>query len=80
MVEGTIFGHLADALKAGYPVDYKRGVSKFWGEVGWKGEHCCFHGHLSMPLHTFSFSIFSYGNIYFVQEARCLSEVISLVF
>lgn len=24
MVEGTIFGHLADALKAGYPVDYKR--------------------------------------------------------
>lgn len=24
LVEGTIFGHLADALKAGYPVDYKR--------------------------------------------------------
>lgn len=24
LVEGTIFGHLSDALKAGYPVDYKR--------------------------------------------------------
>ncbi|PFX20354.1 Werner syndrome ATP-dependent helicase [Stylophora pistillata] len=24
MVEGTIFGHLAEALKANYPVDYKR--------------------------------------------------------
>lgn len=24
LVEGTIFGHLADALKGGYPVDYKR--------------------------------------------------------
>ena len=27
-VEGTIFGHLADALKAGYPVDYKRGMEQ----------------------------------------------------
>ena len=25
-MEGTIFGHLAEALKANYPVDYKRGV------------------------------------------------------
>ena len=25
-MEGTIFGHLSDALKAGYPVDYKRGM------------------------------------------------------
>lgn len=28
MVEGTIFTHLADALAAGYPVDYKRGIFK----------------------------------------------------
>ena len=26
LVEGTIFGHLAEALKANYPVDYKRGA------------------------------------------------------
>ena len=26
LVEGTIFGHLAEALKANYPMDYKRGA------------------------------------------------------
>ena len=30
MVEGTIFGHLAEALKANYPVDYKRGEDNFF--------------------------------------------------
>ena len=26
LVEGKIFGHLAEALKANYPMDYKRGA------------------------------------------------------
>ena len=29
-MEGTIFGHLAEALKANYPMDYKRGADNLY--------------------------------------------------
>ena len=65
-VEGTILGHLADALRAGYPVDFRRGVFRFFkfvtrlfwrycNKTCWALPRC----HFMVTLRKFKYQTFS---------------------